>query len=517
MMRLSSIASMLCMAGMLTAAAPVWEDETIFQINREPARASLMPTDPAAQMTLNGIWSFHFSMTPDGRAQDFWQPSVDVSGWDKIEVPLSWQFAGYGTPIYSNEEYPFRVNPPSVTSEPPKHWTAYKERNSVGSYRRTFTLPENFSKGKVYLRFDGVESAYFVWINGTIIGYSEDSFTAGEYDVTAALKPGENVIAVQVYRWSDGSYLEDQDFWRLAGIFRDVTLFTTPAVQVRDVWVKAGLADDYTTGVVTGSVWVRNAGATASEATTVSVKVGTLYAETLKVPALEPGAEVELALTKTELPGVRRWTAETPNLYDVTVALPNGDARAFKTGFRRIEIGKQGELLVNGVRTIIKGANRHEMDPDRGRALTRERMEQDARLMKEGNFNAVRTSHYPNHPYWYEICDRIGLYVMDEANIEAHQIRGTAQCLNNVPSWHAAYAFRVRNAFERSKNHASIIMWSLGNETGPGKNLEDQGDWLKKVDPDRLVHYCDFPENSPHNDMDSAMYRTHDKSEAKRC
>ena len=517
MMRLSLLTSLLCVTGMLTAA-PAWEDETVYQINREPARASLMPTDATACMTLNGMWSFHFAMTPEERSTTFWEPTFDVSGWDKIEVPLSWQIVGYGTPIYSNEEYPFRVNPPSVTSTPPKHWTAFKERNSVGSYRRSFTLPENFSKGKVYLRFDGVESAYFVWINGTMIGYSEDSFTAGEFDITSALKSGENTIAVQVYRWSDGSYLEDQDFWRLAGIFRDVTLFTTPAVQIRDVWVKSGLADDYTTGTVAGDVWVRNAGATPSAATTVSVKLGNVYSETIQVPALAAGAEVAVALPAKQLPNVLRWTAETPNLYDVTVALPNGDARAFKTGFRRVEVGKQGELLVNGVRTIIKGVNRHEMDPDRGRALTRERMEQDARLMKAANFNAVRTSHYPNHPYWYEICDRVGLYVMDEANIEAHQIRGTAQCLNNVPSWHAAYAFRVKNAFERSKNHPSIIMWSLGNETGPGKNLEDQGDWLKQVDPSRLVHYCDFPENSPHNDMDSAMYRTHDslKGTAKR-
>lgn len=509
MIRQSLFASLLAFAGMVFAA-PEWENEAIFQVNRQPSRASLMPIEAEKQFSLNGIWNFHFAMTPAERAQDFWNPAFDVTAWDKIEVPLSWQFAGYGTPIYSNEEYPFRINPPSVTTEPPKNWTSYKERNSVGSYRRSFTLPEQFSKGRVYLRFDGVESAYYVWINGQLIGYSEDSFTAGEYDITEALKAGENTIAVQVYRWCDGSYLEDQDFWRLSGIFRDVTLYTTPDVQIRDVWVRTGLADDYTTGTIAGDVWVRNAGKATSAATTVTVKIGTSYDVALKVPELAPGTEVKLALPIGNLKDVQRWTAETPNLYDVTIALPNGDARAFKTGFRRIEIGKQGELLVNGVRTIIKGANRHEMDPDRGRAVTRERMEQDARLLKAGNFNAVRTSHYPNHPYWYEICDRIGLYVMDEANIEAHQIRGSAQCLNNVPSWHAAYAFRVKNMFERTKNHTSVIMWSLGNETGPGKNLEDQGDWLKQIDPSRLVHYCDFPENSPHNDMDSAMYRTHD-------
>lgn len=499
----------LAMGGALLGA-PEWEDETVFQRNREPARAALLPTAQGSTFSLNGPWKFHFAMTPEGRPQTFWQPGFDVSKWDMLEVPLSWQMGGYGTPIYSNEVYPFKVAPPRVTAEPPKDWTAFKERNSVGSYRRTFTLPEHFSKGKVYLRFDGVESAYYVWLNGTFIGYGEDSFTAGEYDVTAALKPGENVLAVEVYRWCDGSYLEDQDFWRLAGIFRDVTLFTTPAVQIRDVWVRTGLADDYETGTVAGDVWVRNAGSEPSQPTEVTLALGTVYSAKLPVPALAPGAEAKLALPAGQVKGVLRWTAETPNLYDVALSLPNGDARALKTGFRRIEVGKQGELLVNGVRTILKGANRHEMDPDRGRALTRERMEQDARLLKSANFNAVRTAHYPNHPYWYELCDRLGIYVMDEANIEAHQIRGTRQCLNDVPSWHAAYAFRVRNMFERDKNHASVIMWSLGNETGPGKNLADQGDWLKRNDPARLVHYCDFPENSPHNDMDSAMYRSHD-------
>ncbi len=491
-------------------AAPEWEDETIFQRNREPARAALFPTASGSTFSLNGTWRFHYVPRPEERPIEFWKPAFDVSAWKTIEVPLSWQIAGYGTPIYSNEEYPFRVDPPRVTSEPPKNWTAYKERNAVGSYRRTFTLPDGFSKGRVYLRFDGVESAYYVWLNGIFIGYSEDSFTAGEYDVTAALRPGENVLAVEVYRWSDGSYLEDQDFWRLAGIFRDVTLWTAPELQIRDVWVRAGLADDYVTGTVSGDVWVRNAGVTSVHSGQVTVTVGSIYSETMTVPELAAGTEVRVTLPERKVPNVLRWSAETPYLYDVAVRLSNGDGRAFKTGFRRIEVGKQGELLVNGVRTILKGANRHEMDPDRGRAVSRERMEEDARLLKEGNFNAVRTSHYPNHPYWYELCDRLGLYVMDEANIEAHQIRGTRYCLNNVLSWHEAYAFRVRNMFERDKNHASIIMWSLGNETGAGKNLADQGDWLKRQDPDRLVHYCDFPENSPHNDMDSAMYRSHD-------
>ncbi len=505
---------LLCtaLAGALYAA-PEWENEQVNAVNRELARASLLPVDADATFSLNGEWKFNFVMTPQERPQDFWKPSYDVSQWDNIEVPLSWQFAGYGTPIYSNELYPFRYDAPRVTATPPQNWTAFKERNSVGSYRRTFTLPEGFSKGRVYVRFDGVESAYYLWINGKQIGYSEDTFTAGEFDITDALQPGENMIAVEVYRWCDGSYLEDQDFWRLAGIFRDVTLYTTPAVQVRDVWVRSGLEQDYKTGTVEGEVWVRNAASAAAEATTVTVTIGDIYQQTLTVPALQAGEEVKLELPKGTVADVAKWTAETPNLYTVTVALANGDARQFKTGFRTVEIGPQGELLINGVSVLLKGVNRHEMDPDRGRALTRERMEQDIKILKSANFNAVRTSHYPNHPYWYQLCDEYGVYVMDEANIEAHEIRWTPRCLNDRPSWHAAYAFRVQNAFQRSKNHASIIMWSLGNETGPGKNLEDQGDWLMANDPTRLVHYCDFPENSPHNDMDSAMYRPHDQLE----
>ena len=501
------------MAG-LAVAAPEWEDETVFQVNREPARAALLPTAEGSVLSLNGKWRFHFANKPAERPKDFWKSSFDVSGWATIDVPLSWQMAGYGTPVYSNEIYPFRIDPPRVTSEPPRDWTSFTERPSVGSYKRTFTLPEGFDKGKVYVRFDGVESAYYVWVNDTYVGYGEDSFTAGEYDITAALRPGENTISVEVYRWSDGSYLEDQDFWRLAGIFRDVRLFSTPAVQIRDVWVRPGLADDYVTGTVAGDVWVRNAGAEPAAATTVSVKIGKVYDATLQVPALAPGQEARLELPAGTVPEVLRWTAETPNLYDVAVALPNGDARALKVGFRRIEVGKQGELLVNGVSTKLWGVNRHEMDPDRGRYMTQEKMEADALWLKKGNFNAVRTAHYPNDPRWYEICDRLGIYVMDEANIEAHQIRGTRWCLNDKPSWHAAYAFRVQNMFQRDKNHASIIMWSLGNETGPGKNLADQGDWLKRNDPSRLVHYCDFPHNSPHNDMDSSMYRPHDQLRA---
>ncbi len=490
-------------------AAPEWEDETVFAINREPSRASLLPTSEGTTMSLNGLWKFHFVMTPEQRPVDFWKPEYDVSKWDNIEVPLSWQMAGYGTPIYSNELYPFRYDAPRVTAEPHPSWTAYKERNSVGSYRRRFELPENFSKGRVYLRFDGVESAYYVWVNGQSIGYSEDTFTAGEFDITDALKEGENVLAVEVYRWCDGSYLEDQDFWRLAGIFRDVTLYTMPNEQLRDVWVRTGLASDYTTGIVEGDVWVRNAGKAPVEASTVQVAIGNVYHQTITVPALAAGEEAKVALPRGEVPNVLRWTAETPNLYDVAVMLVNGDTRRFKTGFRKIEVGKQGELLINGASVILKGVNRHEMDPDRGRSLTREKMELDIKMLKAANCNAVRTSHYPNHPYWYQLCDEYGVYVMDEANIEAHEIRWTPRCLNDRPSWHAMYAFRVQNMFQRTKNHPSVIMWSLGNETGPGKNLEDQGDWLKATDPSRLVHYCDFPENSPHNDMDSAMYRPH--------
>ena len=505
-----SFAATLALIGAGLWAAPEWEDETVFQQNREPARAALLPVAQEQNLSLNGQWKFHFTLTPEGRPIGFEAPSYDVSAWDSIEVPLSWQMAGYGTPIYTNEEYPFRIDPPRVTTQPPRNWTAYTERNSVGSYRRVFILPKNFNKGRVYLRFDGVESAYYVYLNGKRIGYSEDSFTAGEFDITDALKPGENILAVQVYRWCDGSYLEDQDFWRLAGIFRDVTIWTAPTLQVRDVWVKAGLADDYTTGTLDGTVWVRNTDTKPSKATELSVTVGDVYTQKIAVKALKPGEEVALTLPVGSVPEVKRWTAETPTLYPAKIALANGDTRQLKVGFRRIEVSKQGELLINGVSTILKGVNRHEMDPDYGRSLTRDRMRQDAELIKAGNFNAVRTSHYPDHPYWYDLCDELGIYVMDEANVEAHQIRGTANCLNDRLSWHAAYAFRIQNMFQRDKNHPSIIMWSLGNETGPGKNLADQGDWLKQTDPSRLVHYCDFPENSPHNDMDSAMYRTHD-------
>ncbi len=335
--------SMMCLAPALPllGEAPEWENEEVTGINKEAPRASVLPAADKT-LSLNGDWKFKFSMTPDKRPADFFKPSYSVSGWDTIKVPSNWQLAGYGTAIYTNVPYPFKANPPKVMGEPPKNWPAYKERNSVGSYRRDFNLPASWKGEQVMIRFDGVESAFYVWVNGRKVGYSEDSYTGAEFNLTPYVKPGRNTIAVEVYRWSDGSYLEDQDFLRLSGIFRDVTLFAQPQVHVRDLFLKAGLdKKNYTTGALDGTFTIRNSGKKdipagmkleysidgvstnlnwEGKSGSGSVKTdnkGRLDSGTLTVPAIPAGGEVQVSLKK-EYPGVKPWTAETPNLYRVT-------------------------------------------------------------------------------------------------------------------------------------------------------------------------------------------------------
>lgn len=495
-------------------AAPDWENEAVTQINREPRRASAMPMLEERIFSLNGDWAFHFSMRPDLRPLDFYTPTFDASSWQTIPVPSNWQLYGHGTPIYSNETYPFKVDPPRVTSEPPKGWTAHEERNSVGSYRRTFTLPSGFNQGQVFLRFDGVESAFYVWINGKQVGYSEDSYTAAEFNVTPFLRAGTNSIAVEVYRWSDGSYFEDQDFFRLSGIFRDVTLFTTPNLAIRDFFFRPGLDKTYTDGILNADFTIRNYGTSTSKPTTLSVAVEGLFDEKITVPAVAPGSEVTVSIKDKTITAPEQWTAETPNLYPAILTLmPGDDMRFVKLGFRSVEAGPEGELLINGKSVILKGVNRHEASPDHGRAIPYSMMALDIQIMKANNINTVRCSHYPNHPRWYELCDEYGIYVIDEANIEAHQIRGTQHSLNDKPSWKHVYIERAMSMVERSKNHPSIIFWSLGNETGWGKNFEAASDAIRARDTTRLIHYCDAPKPSAHTDMDSIMYPALDRLE----
>jgi len=492
-----------------------WEDQSVNYVNTEPMRSDCaVPSDPESMMLLNGDWKFHFALTPETRPLDFFKPGFDASEWDTIKVPSTWELQGYGTPLYSGWEYPFKVDPPFVTKEPPRRKTSYLERNPVGSYLREFELPDGWLKdGQVFVRLNGVASAFYLYINGEKVGYGEDSFSPDEFNITKYVKPGKNSIAVEVYHFSDGSYLEDQDFFRFSGIFRDVVLFRTPEVAIRDIFMRPSLdKDDYKTGILDGDIILKNYSERDYDRRLSCVLTApdgkTAYSFSLPF-RLEPGEEKTVKLNGIRFPNVMAWTAETPNLYKLLLAVrvDTQKPEQFLTadlGFRTVEIGPENQLLVNGREVILKGVNRHETHPDLGRALTHEVMEQDVKLMKANNVNTVRTSHYPNDPYWYELCNKYGLYVVAEANIECH----AHQVLTEDPKWTQAYIERNRNNVLRLKNNPSIIIWSLGNENGWGEcaNLVAASKEIQKIDTTRLIHACELGYRPGLTDMGSTMY-----------
>ena len=513
-------AAALFSAFMLHAAEPgttrEWEDQSVNYVNTEPMRADCaVPSDEGSMMLLNGDWKFHFSLTPEERPADFFEPGFDVSEWGTIPVPSTWEIQGYGTPLYSGWEYPFKVDPPSVTKEPAREKTSYLERNPVGSYIRDFELPEGWLKdSQVFVRLNGVASAFYLWINGEKVGYGEDSFSPDEFNITKYLHEGRNTIAVEVYHFCDGSYLEDQDYFRFSGIFRDVVLFRTPDVAVRDFFIRPSLDEDdgYKTGLLEGEIVLKNYSNHDSERRFHAVLRDTegndVYRFSLPI-RLEAGQEKTVSLHDIRFPGVKPWTAETPNLYQLELSIRH-DTRepeqvlTANLGFRTVEIGPENQLLVNGREVVLKGVNRHETHPDLGRALTHEVMEQDVKLMKANNINTVRTSHYPNDPYWYELCAKYGLYVVAEANIECHAL----QSLTEEPKWTQAYIERNRNNVLRLKNNPAIIIWSLGNENGWGEcaNLVAASKAVREIDSTRLIHACELGYRPALTDMGSTMY-----------
>ncbi len=489
-----------------------WENQHILQINREPARASFIPFAERkgdSQMSLNGDWRFHWSKTPEGRADGFQKPGFDDSSWKKIPVPGVWEVNGYGTPIYASAGYTFKINPPYVTDTPKSNFTAFEERNPTGQYRRSFEVPASWTGGgQTFLRFDGVMSAFYVWINGERVGYSQGAMEPSEFNVTKYLHPGKNEISVEVYKYSDGSYLEDQDFWRFAGIHRDITLFHTPDVHIRDYAVRT-LADrdyrDFTLQVdpqfsvyngEKGEGYLLRASLTdkGSEVFDTVVPIKEILDLDHKASVMNEWypqrGPRKFGRISHVVRNPKTWTAETPNLYTLNLTLTDSlgnvvERSESKVGFRSVEV-KDGQILVNGKPIRFRGVNRHEHDPLTARVMTEERMIQDIKLMKQANINAVRTSHYPNHPRWYELCDSLGLYVMDEADIEEHGLRGT---LASTPDWHAAFLDRAVRMAERDKNHPSVVFWSMGNESGYGPNFAAISAWLHDFDPTRPVHY----------------------------
>ena len=486
-----------------------WEDNHVLQINREPARAYYIPYGVSKgdrTLSLNGDWHFRWTKTPDERVRDFYRADYDASGWQTLAVPANWEVNGYGTPIYVSAGYPFKIDPPYVTREPKKEWTTYVERNPTGQYKRTFLLPAAWQSGQTLLRFEGVMSAFYVWINGKRVGYSQGSMEPSEFNVTSYLKGGENQIAVEVYKYSDGSYLEDQDFWRFGGIHRDVLLYHTPDVRLRDVAVRTTQEKDGWTLAVNPQFSVYNGetgegyrlvatlldGSTAIGGDTVPVdEVLDLAHKAARMNEWFPQRGYRKFNRMTiRMANPRLWSAEVPNLYTLKLQLQDAAGRnieqtSLQVGFRQINI-RGGQLLINGTPIKIRGVNRHEHDPYKARVMTEELMLQDLRLMKQANINAVRLAHYPNCPRWYELCDSIGMYVMDEANCETHGLRGT---LASTPDWADAFMDRVVRMAERDKNHPSIIFWSLGNESGYGANHAAMSAWLHEFDPTRPVHY----------------------------
>lgn len=446
--------------------------------------------------SLSGTWKFYYVEKPASRNNDFYADNYDVSKWDNITVPGNWQLQGYDHPIYSNVVYPWGADWYISPGEAPTNY------NPVGHYRRTFTIPSNWDGKRVRLHFEGVESAYYVWVNGQYVGYSENSYTDHEFDVTDKLRTGENNISVQVFRWSDGSWLEDQDFIRLSGIFRDVYLYATPKAHIQDFQINATLDDNYTNGVLNTSVWVDNFGSEVASGYSVEMAMYDADGKEIIAPIAKSldhiktgGGEVSASYKET-VSGVKTWSAETPNLYTVVLTLKDKQGKTVqiesnKAGFRRIELKKWADGItrycINGQPIKFRGVDRHEIDPDKGRVMSYERMEEDIRLMKRFNITALRMSHYPNDPRMYDLCDKYGIYVIDEANVESHGANDKLP--KSSDDWRPACVERMTAMVQRDKNHPCVCLWSLGNEAGSGDVFGSERNVAHWADPTRPVHY----------------------------
>lgn len=509
-----------------TVHAPVpaeIEDPRCVGINKQPAHATLMTygnlkealaADRHASsfsQSLNGKWKFNYVDWPQKRPVDFYKESYDVSRWDDIEVPSNWQIKGYGTPYYSNYNYIFQKDFPKVMSTPPVYFTAYRERNPVGSYRREFTLPDNWNGRRIFVTFDGVDAGFFLWVNGKKVGYSVNSRNAAEFDLTEFVKPGKNMIAAEVYRFTTGSYLEDQDMWRLSGIFRNVTLWSSPETHIRDFTITTDLDQQYKNAVLKVTAKVKNYGKQQASARQLEVALydGDKMVKTITVdvPALLAGQETAVNAT-IAVTNPRKWTAETPALYTTVLSLKQGSAvqelLSSRTGFRELEI--RGRLfLVNGVPIKLKGVNRHENWPESGHTVTEAQMVRDIELIKQANCNHVRTCHYSDDPRWYELCDQYGIFLLAEANVENH---GAMNEFNEDPRIKDAIIDRNVANVENFKNSPSVIIWSLGNECGSGgSNFRAALAKIKEIDPTRPAHYEGFGiGNENPADIDSRMY-----------
>jgi len=525
-MRVVTVVGALAVAGLAVAAPAVraqapfpreLEDVTLYGRNRLPPHAFYVPHATLGgalsgdrerspwYRSLNGTWRFRYVANPADRPLGFWRDDADLAGWDSIPVPGNWETLGFGIPIYTNITYLYPPNPPYVPHDD----------NPVGSYRRSFSIPDAWRGRRVILHFGSLKSAGFVWVNAREAGFAKGSKTPAEFDVTDLLRPGENTVAVQLFRFSDGDYLEDQDYWKISGIERDVFLYAVPATHVRDVWARPSLDSTLQRGTLAVDVTIARAGQARADPGRLGVTLlgpdqrPVLAAPLTREVRLRAAAETTLTL-QAEVPSPARWTAETPRLYTMVLALldARGDTTeilAQRLGFRRVEV-RRGLLLVNQVPITLRGVNRHEHDPVTGRYVTLESMRRDVELMKQANINAVRTSHYPNDPRWYDLADEFGLYLIDEANVESHGMGYHPDTtLGNRPPWREAHLDRTIRMVERDKNHPSVIIWSLGNEGGDGVNFEATSAWIHRRDPSRPVMY-ERAGQRPHVDLVTPMY-----------
>lgn len=507
----------------VSADRPDWENPAIFARGKLPARATGFPfeseqlalanerTKSDRFLSLDGTWKFAYTQDADAAPKDFARAGFDLSGWKDIQVPADWQTQGFDRPLYNNVRYPFPANRPLIPHE----------NNPVGSYRRDFDLPAKWKGSDVVLHIGAAGSAYYVWVNGEKVGYSEDSKLPSEFAINRYLKPGRNSVSIQVYRWSDGSYLEDQDFWRVSGIERSVYLIAAPKARIDDIFAKPGLSADFRDGTL--AVALKSSAAAEGLTARMTVRDGdrTLLTQSAKMS----GAALSLNGT---IVGVRPWTAETPNLYTLLVELLDRRGRLVQAtsqriGFRTVAM-KDGMVTVNGRPIFIRGVNRHEHDPETFHVISEESMRRDIELMKRNNVNALRTSHYPNDERIYALADKYGLYVMDEANIESHEYLSAANkakddakfMLGYDPAWEGAHVSRVLNMVERDKNHPSVIFWSLGNEAGVGPNFEKAAAAARALDPSRLISFLGWSQTSdhrplPYSDIYAPMYHSIDQ------
>ncbi|KOT41651.1 beta-galactosidase [Streptomyces caelestis] len=508
-------------------APPEWNDFGVFRLGTQPPHTTLMPyadvrqalaadrTRSPYRLDLDGTWKFAYADRPEDRDADFHRTDTDDGDWDTIPVPSVWQLHGHDFPIYLNITYPY--GGPNGRGEQPRPPAAPTRYHPVGQYRRTFTVPRDWTGRRTFLHFEGVKSAHYVWINGELVGYDEDSYTPSEYDITDHLRPGANQIAVEVYRYADGDWLEDQDMIRLSGIFRSVYLYSTPPVHLRDFKLDTPLNDTYTRAELAVTASVRAYGGDGAGRYTVETQLYDARGHAVWSRPLEQsadlgtvGADEDVTVRASKaVPRPRLWSAEHPELYTAVLRLRDPAGKVVETlshrvGFREFAL-KDGLMRINGRPVSFRGTNRHEMHPARGTALTREDLVEDITLIKRMNMNSVRTSHYPNNPLWYELADEYGLYLVDETNLETHGIR--SEYPGDHPQWTAACVARAQNMVHRDKNHPSVVIWSLGNEAGGGATFTAMHDWIRSCDPTRVIQY-EGDDRPGISDIRSKMYES---------